>query len=274
MKNLADSFASPLFRRALAEAVVVGAFAAVVGVHVMLRRLSFFVVAMSHATFPGVAIASALGISLFIGGTAFGLLVVGALLVFGAGRALDESSIIGVVLSGTFALGVLVVSARPGASKDLTAFLVGSILTVSSSDLGQAIIVALLVLVVLGLLHKELIFGAFDPVGSVAVGYSKTALDGVVLTAVTVTMVTAIPSVGTLLAVALLTLPAITARLWTNQIRHIVILAALIGAVSGILGLCAAALWRFAAGGSIVMTAGIIFVASLGLNRLRSHPLK
>ena len=271
MKNLFDSFGSAIFRRAMAEAMLVGAFAGIVGVHVMLRKLSFFVVAMSHATFPGIAIASALGISLFLGGTAFGLLVVAAVLLFGSGRALNESSIIGVILGGSFALGVLVISARPGSSKDLTSFLVGSILTVTSADLLQAAVAAVVVLGVLALLHKELVFGAFDPVGMIAVGYSKVALDAVVLTAVTVTMVIAIPSVGTLLAVSLLTVPAVTARLWTDTIRHLLLLSALFGSASGLIGLCASAIWRFAAGGSIVMTAGLFFVLSLGAKQFSSR---
>src|SRR6185437_1956004 len=78
MSNLVDALHTPLFRRALLESVLVAALAGIVGVHVVLRRLPFFVTAMSHATFPGVVIASALGVSLFLRGTAFGLVVVAA----------------------------------------------------------------------------------------------------------------------------------------------------------------------------------------------------
>ena len=78
MSRLVDAFGSPLFRRAMVEAVLVGVIAGLVGVHVVLRRLPFFVTAMSHATFPGVVIASTLGLSVFLGGAAFGLVVVAA----------------------------------------------------------------------------------------------------------------------------------------------------------------------------------------------------
>jgi manganese/iron transport system permease protein len=268
VKALVDSFQSPLFRRAVLEAVLVGALAGVVGVHVVLRRLPFFVVAMSHATFPGVAIASVLGISLFVGGTTFGFLVVAAVLVLGASKALDDASVIGVVLAGSFALGVLVLSASPGSSKDLSAFLVGSILTVTPGDIVATVVVGLGVLVVLGVLHKELVLEAFDPGASAALGYRTWMLDAVVLGAVTVTMVTAIPAVGTLLAVALLTVPALTARLWTDRLGVTMAVAAAVGAFSGLLGLCAAAMWSIAAGGAIALATGVCFLVSLAVTSL------
>ncbi|MEO5725019.1 MAG: metal ABC transporter permease, partial [Ilumatobacteraceae bacterium] len=133
MNHLVDSLQSPLFRKALLEALITGLVSGVVGVHVILRRLPFFVTAMSHATFPGVVIASMLGISLFLGGTVFGLVVVAAVLLGGGGRVLDDASVIGVVLAGSFALGMLILSTRPGSSKDLAAFLVGSVLTVTNA---------------------------------------------------------------------------------------------------------------------------------------------
>ncbi len=270
MKTLVDSFHTAIFRRAVFEAVLIGAIAGIVGVHVALRRLPFFVVAMSHATFPGVVIASVAGFSLFVGGTGFGLLVVALVLVLGARRALDDSSVIGVVLAGSFALGVLILSARPGSSTDLSAFLVGSVLTVTSGDIITTIAVGAIVLAVLSLLHKEIVFGAFDRVGAGALGYRTWVLDGVVLVAVTITMAAAVPAVGTLLAVALLTVPAMTARLWTDRIRPTMALAATFGALSGFVGLCVSAIWAVAAGGAIALTAGVCFVISLAATTSRS----
>ena len=133
VSTVVDSFGQHFFRLALVEAVLVGAVAGAVGVHVLLRRLPFFVVAMSHATFPGVVFGSLLGVSLFAGGA------VGrrspwrcSSSPWASLRQIDDSSAIGIVLAGCFAVGVLVLSAQPGASRDLSAFLVGSIVTVSA----------------------------------------------------------------------------------------------------------------------------------------------
>jgi len=269
--NLVDSFQSPLFRRAMVEAICVGLVAGVVGVHVILRRLPFFVTAMSHATFPGVVLASTLGVSLFIGGTVFGFVVVAAVLLFGAGRLLDNTAVIGVVLAGSFALGMMILSTRASSSKDLSEFLVGSVLTVTNADIGTTIGVGVAVLGLLAVLHKELVLGAFDREGAGALGYRTVVLDGIVLAAITVTLVSAIPAVGTLLAVALLTVPALTARLWTDRLGTTMVLAAVFGAVSGALGLCASAVWSVAAGGAIALTTGALFAVSLAATGMHRH---
>ena len=135
MTALVDAFGQHFFRLALIEAVMVGAVAGAVGVHVLLRRLPFFVVAMSHATFPGVVFGSLLGVSLFAGGALFGVAVALVVVALGALGEVDDSSAIGIVLAGSFAVGVLVLSAQPSGSKDLSAFLVGSIVTVTRGDL-------------------------------------------------------------------------------------------------------------------------------------------
>jgi manganese/iron transport system permease protein len=247
------------------EAVLIGALAGAVSVHVVLRRLPFFVVAMSHATFPGVVLASVLGLSLFVGGTAFGLVVVAAVLVLGRQRVLDETSVIGVVLAGSFAVGVLVLSARPGSSRDLSAFLVGSVLTVTWADVATTVVVGIAALALVGALHKELVFSAFDPSGATASGYRTWRLDAAAMVVVTVTLVAAVPAVGTLLAVALLTVPALTARLWCERVGPMMAVAAGVGALSGVLGLDAAAIWGIAGGAAVALAAGACFVVSLAV---------
>ena len=262
MSGLVDSLGQPFFRRALAEAVLVGAVAGVVGVHVLLRRLSFFVVAMSHATFPGVVLASMLGASLFLGGTLFGLLVVVLLVVLGLQRAVDDTSLVGVVLAGSFAVGILLQSSRTGGSKELSAFLVGSILTVTPSDLVTTAAVGAALLLGLAVPHKELVLTAFDPGGAAASGYRLRLVDLGVLALVTVALVTTIPAVGTLMAVALLTVPALTARLWTDRIPAAMLIAAAVGVGSGVAGLAVSATYDVAAGGAIALTAAATFALS------------
>jgi manganese/iron transport system permease protein len=269
VSDLVESLRSPFFQRALVEAVLVGIVAGVVGVHVLLRRLPFFVVAMSHATFPGVVVASVLGFNLFLGGSLFGLIVVVAVVALGASRVLDDATVIGVVLAGSFALGVLIASAQPSSSsKDLSAFLVGSVLTVTRADLLTTAVVGLLLLAALAALHKELVLGAFDPQGAAAAGYRTALLDLGLLSIVTIALVTAVPAVGTLLAVALLTVPALAARLWADRVAPAMVVAAAIGAGSGVAGLCLSAAFGIAAGGAIALSASAAFVISAAGSRL------
>jgi len=271
LPTLVDSFGQHFFRLALVEAVMVGAVAGAVSVHVLLRRLPFFVVAMSHATFPGVVFGSLLGVSLFAGGAVVGIGVALLIAALGSLRQIDDSSAIGIVLAGCFAVGVLVLSAQPGASRELSAYLVGSIITVTSADLVTTAAVGAVLLGVLTAFHKELVLGAFDPGGFTALGYPGRGLEVIVLLVVTVALVVCVPAVGTLLAVALLTVPALAARHWTDRVGPMTMLAAGLGALSGVLGLCLSAAFDIAAGGTIALTATGLFLVSAGVHSGRER---
>ena len=263
MSDLLGTFADGFARRALLEAVMVGGLCGVVGVHVLLRRLPFFTMALGHATFPGVVLAALLGVNLFLGAGLFGAVVVLVVALLGARERVDETSAIGVTLSGAFALGVLLLSAQAGFSRDLAAYLVGSIVTVQPGDLVATALAGAAVLGVLAALHKELVLGAFDRGGLAALGYPVLALDVALLLLVEVTLVTSIPAVGTILAVALMVAPAATARLWTERLGATMALAAALGAASGVIGLAVSQHWRVAAGATIVLVAAGLFAVSV-----------
>jgi ABC-type Mn2+/Zn2+ transport system permease subunit len=258
-----EAFGDGFARRALLEAVMVGGLCGVVGVHVLLRRLSFLTMALGHATFPGVVLAALVGVNLFAGAAAFGAVVVVVVAVLGARERVDDTSAVGVTLSGAFALGVLLLSAQAGFSRDLAAYLVGSIVTVQPGDLAVTAAVGAAVVGALAVLHKELVLGAFDRAGLAALGYPVLALDVGLLLLVEATVVTSIPAVGTILAVALIVAPAATARLWTERLRTTMAVAAAVGAASGVIGLAISLQWRVAAGAAIVLVAAALFAASL-----------
>ena len=90
------------------------------------------------------------------------------------------------------------------------------------------------------------------------------------LIAVTVVLVTAVPAVGTLLAVALLTVPALTARQWADRVGPAMVIGAAIGAAAGVIGLCLSVVWDIAAGGAIALTATALFALSAATRRLRT----
>ncbi len=267
--SIIDSFGaiwdSDILRRALLEAAVVGAIGGVIGIHISLRKLSFTTMALTHATFPGVVLAAILGVNLLAGSAVFGLLLVLALAVLGRVRELDTSTTTGVLLAGGFALGVLLLSAQDGFAKDLTSFLVGSILTTTNSELVATVVGGGVIAVVLAVFSKELLYSAFDPVGAQAQGFSLGGLDLMVLLALEATLVLTIPSVGTLLSVALLVGPATIARLWTDQIRLARYIAPVIGAVFAMAGIVISHAADTAAGATIAVTIGVGFAVSLGI---------
>ncbi|MCM3883004.1 metal ABC transporter permease [Frankia sp. R82] len=265
--TLFSSLGDGYVRRALLEVVLLGVLCGAVGVQVVLRRLAFLTTALTHATFPGVVLAALFGVGLVLGAGLFGVLVVAVVALLsgarGASRGRETSSVTAVVLSGGFALGLALMSTRNGFSRDLTAFLVGSVLTVSPSDIVVTAITTVVVLGLLAGLRKELLLGAFDPGALAAAGYPVRVLDLVLLLMIEATVVTSLPAVGTIMAVALIVGPAATARLWCSGAGTMTALAIAIGVVSGVAGLAVSEQWNVAAGGAIVLSVAVFFVISL-----------
>jgi ABC-type Mn2+/Zn2+ transport system permease subunit len=259
MSLLQDGYA----RRALIEALLVGALCGLVGVHVVLRRLSFFTMAMTHATFPGVVLAALVGVDLLLGSGLFGVLVVLGVSWLTTRPRSDSAAAVGVVLSAGFALGVALLSAQAGFTRDLSAYLVGSIVTVQAGDLIKTALVLAAVTLMLALVGKELVFGAFDRGGMVAAGYPAGRLDLLLLLVVELTVVTSVPAVGTIQAVALIVAPAAAARLWSDRIGPTTALAVLLGMASGVVGLAVSQAYEVAAGAAIVLAACGFFVLSV-----------
>jgi len=250
-------------RRALIEALLVGALCGLVGVHVVLRRLSFFTMAMTHATFPGVVLAALVGVDLLLGSGLFGVLVVLGVSWLTTRPRSDSAAAVGVVLSAGFALGVALLSAQAGFTRDLSAYLVGSIVAVQTSDLVKTALVLAAVALTLVLVGKELVFGAFDRGGMVAAGYPAGRLDLLLLLVVELTVVTSVPAVGTIQAVALIVAPAAAARLWSDRTGPTTALAVLLGMASGVVGLAVSQAYEVAAGAAIVLAACGFFVLSV-----------
>jgi ABC-type Mn2+/Zn2+ transport system permease subunit len=258
MNIFADAYA----QRALVEVVIVGVLCGLVGVHVVLRRLAFFTMAMTHATFPGVVLAAVLGLNLYLGSAAFGLLVVVAVAWLSSRPGADGSTVVGVVLSAGFALGVVLLSAQSGFTRDLSAFLVGSVLTVSAGDLLVGAVMTAVVALVLAGLSKELLLGAFDRGGLVSLGYPAGLLEVAMLVLIELTVVTAVPAVGTIMAVALIVAPAATARLWCDRVATMTAMSVGLAVGSGVVGLAISQLVDVAAGAAIVLVACAAFGVS------------
>ena len=254
---------SPLLRRALVGCLLVGALGGVVGVHVSLRRLSFTAMALTHATFPGVVLAALLGWNLTLGSAAFGVVVVLVLALLGNFSDLDHTSSAGVMLAGGIALGVVLASASDGLSRDLSGFLVGSVLATSTGDVVATAAWGVGLCVLLAVLHRPLVASAFDPVGTRSAGLPVGVIDLVMLVVLMTAISVMVPSVGTILSVALLVAPTAAARMWTTRIGVLFVASPLLGAMCGAVGLILSHWADTAAGATIAVTCGGLFALSV-----------
>ena len=256
------------FEKALLAAAVIGALCGLVGALVILRRRTFFAQALTHATFPGAVAAAVLGLSIPLGAFLASIGIVGVMTLIGRVRRQGSQVASGIVLTAGFALGVLLQSLNPALPVHVDSFLVGSILTVTTADValaGGVLMAAVLVVVFLG---KEILFSTFDRTGYRAAGYREWPIELLSLALITATVVTAMPAVGAILAIALIAAPAAAARLLARTTTQIFLAAPVLGAGAGISGVLLSRGLDIAAGPAIALTAAAFFLAALGVRSL------
>ncbi len=253
-------------RRALVACIALGIGAGPIGVFLVLRRMSLMGDAIGHAVLPGVAVGFMIsGLSLFamtLGGVVAGLAV--ALLSGLTSRATgmkEDASLAGFYLT-SLALGVLLVSLR-GSSVDLLHILFGSILAVDDQGLLFVVGVATFSTLTVSVIFRPLVIECFDPVFARSVGAGGAWVHAIFLGLVVLNLVAAFQALGTLMAVGLMMLPALAARFWSDDISHIVLIAAVFAIFSSFAGLLISYHVELASGPAIVLTASALYLASI-----------
>ena len=268
-----EAFLAPLglgfFVRALLGVTLVSVLCALVGVWVVLRGLSYIGDAMSHAVLPGIVGAFLLHINLL-----FGAVVAAVLTALGIGfvssrSGLKQDSAIGIVFVGMFALGVTLLSRAPTYTSDLANFLIGNPLGVTQGDLWAALAVTAVVAATLWAVQKELLLVSFDPTEARVVGLPVRRLNNLLLILVGLVVVLTVQLVGTTLSVSLLITSAASARLFAPNMRRMVIVAAILGSVCGVVGLYLSYFLNTAAGPTIVLVNTAAFLIALALKGKR-----
>lgn len=250
-------------RKALFTALVVGVQCGVVGSFTILRGLALMGDAISHAVLPGIAASFLLGIGFFPGALVAGLLTAAGIGYVNQNSKLKNDAVIGIIFTTMFALGVVMISLSPS-STDLTKILFGNVLAVRSSDMWTTVAVGIIVVTCVGLLFKELQVSSFDPTMASAYGLSTKALHYLLMTLLSLVSVASLQTVGVILVVAMLIIPASTAFLLTERLAIMVGLAALLGALSSAGGLYLSFVYNLPSGAAIVLVgAGLFLLAFL-----------
>lgn len=271
---LAEPFVEFAFmRRALAACLALALGCGPVGVLLVLRRMSLMGDAMSHAVLPGAALGFLIsGLSLWamsLGGFIAGVLV--ALLAGATARATNqqEDSSFAAFYLMALASGVLLVSLR-GGNVDLMHVLFGTILAVDDAGLLLVATISSASLLTLAILYRPLIVECFDPGFLRAVGGGGAAVHLIFLVLVVLNLVGGFQSLGTLMAVGLMMLPAAAAKFWAEQVWTMAGVAALIAFAAGWSGLLMSFHFNLPSGPSIILTAGAAYLASMALGPVGS----
>jgi manganese/zinc/iron transport system permease protein len=262
----------------IAGTTLLGLAAGIIGVFALLRKRSLMTDALSHATLPGIAIAFLVASVLGYEGRSLPILLLGAAVTGIIGvlciqailrySRLREDAAIGIVLSVFFGAGIVGLSyiqanAASG-SAGLNKFIYGQAATMQPPDVMLMGVIAIAAMLATLLFLKEFSLVCFNESFAKVDGWPLGLIDIVMMGLVVLVTVAGLQAVGLILVVAMLIIPAVAARFWTERLWKLVILAGLIGALSGYFGsVISALLPRKPAGAVIVLTCGGIFVISL-----------
>lgn len=252
--------------RALAISVLAAVVCGVVGCFVVLRGMAFIGDAVSHAVFPGLAIAFVLQGSVLLGGAVAGCAVALLIACFSQRRTVREDSVIGIFFAASFALGMVIISRVDGYTASLTSFLFGSLTGVSRTDLYTALSVTVLIVGVIVLLSPQLTAACLDKETARAMGLPVFALDIVLYLCVTGAVVISVGTIGNILVLALLITPAATARLITESLGSMMVTAAAIGSLGSFFGIYLAWAIDLPAGATIVLLLTACFLVAWAIS--------
>lgn len=271
MQWLTDPFRLEFMQRALVATVVIGVVAPAVGVWVVLRRMANLGDAMAHGTLAGVALAYAAGVGVLLGALGAGVLIAAALLWLSASRRLGQETVVAIVGTALFALGVVVIS-RLDTGVELTHLLFGRVLTVTWSDVVLASVLGAVALATVLALFGELRLATFDHVQAEQVGVRVETVQAVLVVLLAVVVVVSLRVVGTIMSVTMLVTPAATARLATRTLRTMTLVAIALGVGEGIVGLVASYHLGSAPGATIGLVAAGVFALVYAITLPRRMP--
>jgi len=270
---LMEPLSYEFMQRGTIAAILVGIVCAVVGSYVVLRGMAFFGDALAHTILPGIALGY-----LVSGGAreplfwwALGTAVIAALGIGAISKnaEIKEDTAIGIIFAGMFALGIALISTVRSYAVDLSHFLFGDVLSVSTHSLWLILIFSGLVLLIIFAFYKEFTTLSFDPILAVTLRLPVGMLNNLLLSLIAVTVAVSLQTVGVALMVAMLVTPAATAYLLTHRLTSMMLLAAVIASLSGVIGLYLSYYLSIASGAAIVLTATVFFMIAFLVKRTR-----
>jgi zinc transport system permease protein len=273
---LTEMLGLPFIQRALVGGLLVVVMLSLLSFFIVLRRISFVGVGISHSALGGVALGLALGASTTMTATVF-CIAVALLIGFISRRGrLREDAAIGITFSGTMALGIVLISLAGGLLSSLFSFLFGSLLAISRSDIYVIAVYCAAVIAFIGIFFKALLHASFDEELARAAGTPVAFLHYLLLILIALAIVASMKLVGIILVSAMLVLPAATAYQVAETYRKVLGLSLLSGVASLLVGLTLSYRFDLPSGATIVLCACALFFACFALSprRLRRARLK
>jgi manganese/iron transport system permease protein len=267
-----DTLIEPLhfdfMRQAFALGSLIATVGAVLSCFLVLRGWSLMGDAISHAVLPGVVLAYIAGIPLALGAFGSGLFCAVATGWVKNNSRIKEDTVMGVVFTGMFAIGLVLFSKTPS-DLHLNHILFGNILGITQAQMWESVALSAVVLGVVLALRRDLLLVCFDPSHARAIGRPVKALTYLLLVLLSLAIVAAMKAVGLILVIAMLITPGATAQLITKRFERMLAVAIAIAVGSTLVGIYISFFAAADTAACIVLVQTVVFVASLCIHSLR-----
>ncbi len=269
-----EPFALGFQQRALVGGLTAGVMAAVVGVWLVLRGMSFFGDAFVHGVLPGIAAATLFGFSPYLGAALAALVMVAGIEFIHRQSSLKEDTAIGLLFVGMMALGVVIISKSKSFSGAITSILFGDAFGVTQTDLIQQGVLAAVVIATSFVLYRPLLALSFSRAKAETLGMRPGLTHALLLVLIAAAVIGSFQAVGTLLVFGLLVGPPATAALLARTVPRMFVWSVLIAAFSVWFGLVLSYHWGTAGAATMALVAIVIFFVTLIGSWLRRSVLE
>ncbi|BAL80670.1 ABC transporter permease protein [Caldisericum exile AZM16c01] len=254
---------NPIIIRTLLVGILTSFLCALIGVFVVIRKMSFFAHAVSHASLAGVALAYLTNTNPFIGAIGVGLLTGLGVSYFVEKSQLFSDTIIGILLPFSMSVGLILVSFVKGYKPDLMSYLFGDILSTSKFDVILILVISIPILVLALFLMRRFILIAIDSDFARIRGYNVIAIDYIFMAVLSLIVLISTKIVGIILVSALVVIPPATALNISKNMRETFIYSVVFGVAGSVLGILASYVFNLPTGPAIVFVISMIFLISL-----------
>ena len=250
------------FRNALLAAFLSSIVCGIIGTYIVSRRLVFISGGITHSSFGGIGLAYFMGFNPIIGALIFSLLSAFGIEFLSKRSDLREDSAIGMIWTIGMALGIIFIAATPGYSPNLMTYLFGSILTVASYDLIAMLVLAIVVIFIFVFFYRTILYVAFDD------EYARTRrlpvdfINYLMLSLISFAIVLNIRIVGVILLISFLTIPQVTANIFTKEFKGMLVLSVIFALLGSGVGLLVSYRFNIPSGPSIICVFVLVFLLS------------
>jgi len=262
-----DMFQYDFMQRAFIAGLFIATLASLSGTFVVLRRYSLISETLAHSALVGVAVGLVAGYNPLWAAVIVSILSAWLIEYLRSAFSLYSDAVLAILLSGSLALAVIIVSLGGAFNNSLFSYLFGSILSVSDTDVLTIIIFGTISLLFLLLFSKELYFIAYDEEVAQTSGIKVKFLNFLLVTVVAIIIALSIRVVGSLLIGALMVIPTVAALQYRVGFRSTMLISLLFALFSVIFGMSLSYYFSLPSGATIVLSIIVIFIISLVINK-------